>query len=247
VRDIVPKLTSSSFQIIKAWETSGNGFGQLVPRTEDDENFGHYDPSRMTDGDNRKSFIKKSSGHRLHHLYFWVLADECGMLKNVLNVLSADVSGDADRVPGDTALTKKARLGVRSSPTEDIREVKKQKYRDGVQDALASIGQGMNEFNKMKDYSIGLHRLSVTNDAIAQVRNCIRAEEASIQKFKLGLILATTAGEKELYEGLLSHHLQRVEDFVNEELGLCDKRNKVAVDDKEREDAANGRFRRGNI
>jgi hypothetical protein len=56
-----------------------------------------------------KTFIEHAKGHRLHHLYFWVLADECGMLKDVLNILSPEVSGDADRVSGNTALTQKAR------------------------------------------------------------------------------------------------------------------------------------------
>jgi hypothetical protein len=62
-------------------------------------------------------------------------ADQLGMLKNVLNVLSAEVSGDTDNVPGDTALTGKARLRASPPPVvvvEDEREKKKQKYRDGV-------------------------------------------------------------------------------------------------------------------
>jgi hypothetical protein len=201
----------------------------------------------MVDGDNRKSFIKKANGQRLHHLYFWVLADECGMLKNVLNVLSSEVSGDSDNVPGDTALTKKARLGPRTSPNEDEREKKKQKYRDTVSAALASIGQGMNDFNKMKVKSIALHNMSVTNEAIAQVRNCIRSEEDMIQKFKLSLLLATTEGEKELFEQLLTHHTSRIEDFVAEEIGLCGKRNNLAAAEQAKEDAAIARGRRGNL
>jgi hypothetical protein len=46
------KLTSSSLQIIKNWETSGTEFGQVV-HSEDDEDYGHYDPSRNAEGDNR--------------------------------------------------------------------------------------------------------------------------------------------------------------------------------------------------
>jgi hypothetical protein len=220
----------------------------MKPRELDDEDFGHFDPDRCPDGDNRKTFIKRLKGHRLHHLYFWNLADELGMLKNVLNVLSAEVSGDCDNVPGDTALTANARRRASPPPVvlvEDEREKKKQKYRDGVTDALNSIGKGMHDFNKMKDYSLGLHRLTTTNDAIAQVRNCIRSEEACIQKFRLSLLLATTDGEKELFEQLVTHHTSRVEDYVAEELGLCHKRNKIAKEEQAREDAMSGRVRFG--
>jgi hypothetical protein len=154
----------------------------------------------MVDGDNRKPFIKKHKGYQLHHLYFWVLADECGMLKNVLNILSAEVSGDSDNVPGDTALTKRARLGLsRTSSPSDGGRADKKKYHQDVAAALEVIGKGMTDFNKMKDYSIGLHHLSITNDAIAHVRNSIRAEEASIQKFRVALIVATTQEEKDLF------------------------------------------------
>jgi hypothetical protein len=164
----------------------------------------------------------------------------------VLNVLSAAVAGDVDNVPGDTVLTKRARLGNRASPPqEDEKEKKKQKYRDEVVASLASIGKGMHDFNTMKDYSLGLHRLTTTNDAIAQVRNCIRSEEACIQKFKLSLLLATTEGEKDLFEQLVTHHTSRVEDYVAEELGLCHKRNKIASQEQAREDAASGRVRFG--
>jgi hypothetical protein len=202
----------------------------------------------MVDGDNRKSFIKKSNGHRLHHLYFWVLADECGMLKNVLNILSSEVAGNTDNVPGDTALSKKTRLGIRSSlPNEEEKEKKKQKYRDGVEAALASIGQGMNDFNKMKVKSIAIQNMTATNDAIAQVRACIRSEEELIQKFKLSLLLATSEAEKELYEQFLTHHTSRIEDFVAEEIGLCGQRNKVIAAEQAREEAATGHGRRAKV
>jgi hypothetical protein len=237
------ELTSSTNQIIKNWENSGNGFG-MKPREMEDEDFGHFDETRCPDGDNRQTFIKRSKGHRVHHLYFWNLADELGMLKNVLNVLSAAVAGDTDNVPGDTVLTQKARRVI-APVVEDERERKKQKYRDDVAASLAAIGQGMHDFNSMKDYSLGLHRLTCTNDAIAQVRNCIRLEETNIQKFKLSLLVATTEGEKELFEQLLAHHQSRVEDYTTEELALCHKRNKISAQEQEREDAASGRVRFG--
>jgi hypothetical protein len=198
----------------------------------------------MVDGDNRKSFIKKHKGFRLHHLYFWVLADECGMLKNVLNILSAEVSGDTDNVPGDTALTKRARLGLSRTPSpSDGDRADKKKYRQDVTVALEVIGKGMTDFNKLKDYSIGLHRLSVTNDAIAQVRNAIRAEEGSIQKFRVALIVATTQEEKDLFQGLVDFHGQRVEDYLVEETALVHRRNDISASELAREkDAAAGRI-----
>lgn len=228
------ELTLYVFQIIKNWENSGNGFG-MKPREMDDDDFGHFDPSRCPDGDNRKTFIKRVKGHRLHHLYFWNLADELGMLKNVLNVLSSEVSGDTDNVPGDTALTQKARNKA-SPPSEDDREKKKQKYREGVSVALGVIGKGMDDFNKMKDYSIGLHRLSVTNDSIAQVRACIRCEEAEIQKFKFQLLKAD-GDEKELLDSLMIYHTNRMEDYETEHLALKHKRNRIAAKESELEAA----------
>jgi hypothetical protein len=86
--------------------------------------------------------------------------------------------------------------------------------------------------------------VSVTNDAIAQVRNSIRAEEASIQKFRVALIVATTQEEKDLFEGLVNHHAQCIQDYLVEETALVHRRNDVLASSElaREKDAAAGRI-----
>jgi hypothetical protein len=94
--------------LIKDCERSGNGFGQ---RDVSDDSFGQFDVE-LSMGDERAAFVKPHTGQRFHHLYFWYLADLMGVLKNVLNVLSPEVAGDTDKIPGDTASTQRSRRVV---------------------------------------------------------------------------------------------------------------------------------------
>jgi hypothetical protein len=96
--------------------------------------------------------------------------------------------------------------------------------------------KGHGWFQQNERSSIGLHRLSVTNDVIAQIRNCIRSRRpVSRNSGWPCLIVATTQEEKDLFEGLVNHHAQRVEDYLVKEAALCHKRNEVTASEAARE------------
>jgi len=69
-------------KIISKWELSGNGFGQ---RSREDDDFGHLDEECFEAGDNRGNFLDTMT--KEHILYFWHLADQNDMMKQVLNVI----------------------------------------------------------------------------------------------------------------------------------------------------------------
>ena len=76
-------------------------------------------------------------GHRIHHLYLWHIADEMGVLSNVLNILSSEVGADGNNVPTDTAKTQKKRLRE-----EEIQERKENKaFRIAVGTSLTSLAK----------------------------------------------------------------------------------------------------------
>jgi hypothetical protein len=185
--------------IIKDCERSGNGFGQ---RDVSDDSFGEFDPEAFdtTRGDERSAFVKPHLGQRFHHLYFWHLCETMGVLKTVLNVLSPEVSGDTDSVPGSTTSTQKKRRG--SVPSDDDEErVAKKKFREGVQLSLKSIGDGLTYGNILQ--------------AIVTTRHAIRAEEDKVMAIKVRCIVCSTE-EKELYESLSDHHQSRVAEYEEE-------------------------------
>jgi hypothetical protein len=211
----------------------------LKPREYDEEGFGHYEIARCPNGDTRGSFVttKRHTGRRPHHLYLWHITDAMGVLKDVLNVLSPSVSGDCDGVPGDTAVSQKRTLKPQVlTALEEDRDNKKQKFRGDVTSALKDIGKGMLDFNKMKDYSIGLHRLTCINDSIAQVRACIRAEEVSVNGFQFKLLESKSKNETDLLDNLNNHHGNRIEEYTEELLALMHKRNRVTVAEDKREE-----------
>jgi hypothetical protein len=190
-------LVTCFAQIIKDCENSGNGFGQ---RDESDENFGHYNRS-ATDGDERVSFVKTAIGQRLHHLYFWHLADLMGVLKNVLNVLSPEVAADSDTVPRETTSTQRARVNRRNSVNvdedKDERRAKK-KFREALELSLKDIGEGLKGGNKVR--------------AISALRVAIRAEEQQMMSLKFKC-LTCTADEKAICEELMAHHGNRLAEY----------------------------------
>jgi hypothetical protein len=78
-------------KIISKWELSGNGFGQ---RTVEDEDFGHLGEEEFEAGDNRGNFLDSMT--KEHILYFWHLADQNELLKNVLCIIADTSSADSE-------------------------------------------------------------------------------------------------------------------------------------------------------
>jgi hypothetical protein len=170
-----------------------------------DEAFGQFEAEN---GDERASFVKLHLGQRFHHLYFWHLADLMGVLKNVLNVLSAEVSADTDNIPDNTASTQRSK---RRAGSDDERDEDKKKFRNCVQSSLKMIGDGLKEGNILS--------------AIVTTRAAIRAEEDKVQNLMVKCILCTPE-EKTVFEKLMAHHSGRVETYEEELLALTAKRGK---------------------
>jgi cytoskeletal protein RodZ len=169
------------------------------------EAFGQFESEN---GDERSSFVKLHLGQRFHHLYFWHLADLMGVLKNVLNVLSAEVSADTDNIPDNTASTQRAKR--RSASDDEKEECAKKKFRDGVQSSLKTIGEGLRDAN--------------INSAIVSTRVAIRAEEDQVNSFMVRCLLCSPE-EKEMFEKVMSHHSARVVTYEEELKALVAKRN----------------------
>jgi hypothetical protein len=144
--------------------------------------------------------VKTGVGQKFHHLYFWHLCEEMGVLKNVLNVLSAEVAGDTDSPPGETTCTQKRRTRVNVSDDEDERTGKK-KFREDVAKSLKSIGEGMKSANTLR--------------AIVAMRAAIRAEEDKLQMLRFRVIVCSEE-EKKVCESLTAHHANRVADYEDE-------------------------------
>jgi hypothetical protein len=130
-------------------------------------------------------------GHRVHHLYLWYLADKMGVLKNVLNILSADVAADGDRVHKDTQQVQNARRKVQ----EDDKEKKERRaFRLAVGSSLASI-------------------------AVTTKEEALRKEEDKVERFTLAVMQAEDEGnekKRKFYETLVAHHGERVTEYVEE-------------------------------
>jgi hypothetical protein len=193
-------------QIIKDCEQSGNGFGQ---RDVSDEAFGQFESEN---GDERSSFVKVHLGQRFHHLYFWHLADLMGVLKNVLNVLSAEVSADTDNIPDNTASTQRSKR--RSSSDDERDEGAKKKFREGVQSSLKMIGEGLKEANILS--------------TIVSTRAAVRAEEDKVHNLMMKCLLCTPE-EKVVFENIMAHHSSRVATYEEELLVLTAKRDRFGA------------------
>jgi len=182
-------------QIIGKWEKSGNGFGQ---RSEKDKHFGHFDPQQLTleQGDNRANFVNRDDGHRAHHLYFWHLADVVGCLTSVLNVMSPEVSANCANVATNTAAVQKTH---RQKSAEQVQEARKKE-------------------KKLEAFRIGVVA-SMSSMSISYMMEALQKEEDNIRNFRLALLKPTISPqEKELYEELVDHHINKAQK-MEEEIG----------------------------
>jgi hypothetical protein len=137
------------------------------------------------------------------------MADVMGVLKNVLNVLSPEVAGDTDNIPGDTASTQKTRRGRADEDRDEDRAAKK-KFREGVQFSLKTIGDGLRDANSIQ--------------AIVTTRAAIHREEEKIQSFTLKC-LTCSPEEKKIYQGLMIQLSDRVAGYEEELLALVKTRD----------------------
>jgi hypothetical protein len=134
-----------------------------------------------------------------------------GVLKNVLNVLSAEVSADTDNIPDNTVSTQRSRRGRSSNDERDDDRSAKKKYREGVQASLKAIGDGMRD--------------AIIIQAIVSTRAAIRAEEDKVHNLMMKC-LHCTPEEKVVFENIMSHHSGRVAQYEEELLDLTAKRDK---------------------
>ncbi|CAB9524385.1 unknown protein [Seminavis robusta] len=171
--------------IILDWELSGNGFGQ---REEGHEDWGHFSSEHysLSNGDNRANFVKVHKGQRFHHLYLWHLADTMGILSNVLNVLSKNVSADGNNTPA-TAVTRRRRKAAELK--EEERQQKKH-FREMVGTSLSAL-------------------------AISSKEENIRIEEDKIEKYVFAQLEARLDGslagrrKSRLYGQMIAHHKRK--------------------------------------
>ena len=163
------------------WELSGNGFGQ---RTREDQDFGHFNPAQLDleDGDNRASFLRESLGHRPHHLIFWELSDEQGILAAVMTVLGPEVAADGEKAASDNADVRRRR---RDPAAEEEDRQERRIFR-------REIGAGFNVIS------------------LTSLRENLREEEKTLLQYRLALLTATPQ-ECELYQPLVEHHSDRIQ------------------------------------
>jgi hypothetical protein len=159
--------------------------------------------------------VKVHLGQRFHHLYFWHLADIMGVLKNVLNVLSPEVSADTDNIPDNTVTTQKSRRGRSISDDErDEDRSAKKKFRMGVQSSLKTIGDGLRDANIIQ--------------AIVSTRTAISREEDKVHNLMMKCLLCSPE-EKAIFENIMAHHSSRVEQYEEELLALTKKRDSYDI------------------
>jgi hypothetical protein len=187
--------------IITNWENSGSGFGQHVG----DAGFG-ITAEVLMNGDDRASFVQEAKGQRKHHLYLWHLAEEDNMLHRVLNILSAEVAVDADRVPVGLASTQRKRGSPKSD--EGV-EAKKQAFREQISVTLTSIGKGMMDGN-MIQINANLE------SAIIALRTTIGEEEDRIERLTntmVSLHPAKDALQISTYQRAIVRHESRLAEY----------------------------------
>jgi len=169
------------------WEKSGNGFGQ---RGDEDNEWGRFSDAHLTleEGDNRSNFIMPQLGHCPHHLHLWKLADEMGILSNVLNVMSPQVSAKCDNVAVDAQEVQ--RPNIRRREEEKKKQAKHQKIDEafcvGVFSSLASI-------------------------SMSQVSERLMREEENVRTFRFQLIKTTSVPEATLLNHLIDAHAEKIE------------------------------------
>ena len=77
--------------MIVKWELSGNGGHQ---RSEDADDFGHFDPEEVIDGDDKRNFLPNDAMYYL--LYYWHRLDEEGFLQFTLAKLPESAKACSD-------------------------------------------------------------------------------------------------------------------------------------------------------
>jgi len=177
------------------WETSGNGFGQ---REEGSDEFGHFSGDHLTliTGDNRSGFIQEAKGHGVHHLFLWHLADSMGILSNVLNVMSPEVSASSENIPAETAAVQRPRKRRLSAADEAAEKTNKRR-----------------EDARRESFQVGVVA-SLSCISISQVQEQISRKEACIREFRLALLEPRMSNDKrELYNELIEHHQNKVAKF----------------------------------
>jgi hypothetical protein len=147
-------------------------------------------------------------------LYFWHLAEEMGVLKNVLNVLSAEVSADTDNAPNNTAAPQRNRRSRISGDDEREEDrAAKKKFRAGVQSSLKVIGDGLRDANILT--------------TIVNTRSATCAEEDRVHQMLMKILICTPEEKKPIFEEIKLHHSKPAIATYEEELArLVAKRDK---------------------
>lgn len=134
------------------------------------------------------------------------------ILKFVLNVLSPEVAGDTDNIPGGTVQTQRQRGTRARTPEEGDEAVKRAKFHEGVMSSLKNIGDGLLSANIIA-------KEALMNQAIVTTREAIRCDENKMQEFKLKCI-SCTEDERKIYQDLMVHHGGRIAEYEEELKGL---------------------------
>ena len=176
-------MSLSDPQIIYDWEKSGNGFGQNEFK---DPGWGHFTEEHfLQDGDNRANFLRREHANKEHLLMLWHLGDTQGLLSNMLNVLSKEVSIDCDgNIIVDTAQVQTKR---KKAEEESDRKEKKA-FRTGV--------------------ARSMERLSY-----ASVQDSLRLARKQAMELEIKYIEATSTSRKEVYKKMLDLEQENLEDL----------------------------------
>lgn len=89
-------------QIVTNFETSGNGEGKWETRVVANADYGVIGEEQLTQVDRRSAIVIYSLGHRPHHLLSWVLNQETGTFRSVLNILDGNTGADGEAGPAST-------------------------------------------------------------------------------------------------------------------------------------------------
>lgn len=189
--------------MISNWEASGNGLGQ---RSSTDADFGCYTEEHgYEDGDNRSNFVRTSMGHRSHHLYLWKIADEMGVLSNVLNILSPEVGADGDKVRTDTA---------RSSNKKRARAEEEEKAE--AKAFRAAIGKSLSDLAATNEVIAAATSKKVSNEHLAGLVMARGVEEDKMVKYQVAAMSSDNGEVRKFYAELVSVHSDRIESLTEE-------------------------------
>ena len=104
--------------------------------------------SELEDGDNRANFLKDNYWNKEHLLYLWHLGDTLGILDNMLNVLSKDVSVDSEgKVSVNCLLVQKKR---KKTLKDEAEREERAVFRRGSMRALNELAIAAKQDNYMK-------------------------------------------------------------------------------------------------